>query len=156
MLYIGDLVNTHGIKGEVRIISFFKYKDIVFKPNNILYVKDKKLKIKTYRKHKQFDMFTFEGFTNINEVLKFKGSKVYIQKNEYNFPGPLNEELYGKKVYNQGKLLGTLDKIIDNGVQEILVVKGEKEYLIPFVDEFVKNIGESIQLSLIKGFIDED
>ncbi len=156
MLYIGDLVNTHGIKGEVRIISFFKYKDIVFKPNNILYVKDKKLKIKTYRKHKQFDMVTFEGFTNINEVLKFKGSKVYIQKNEYNFPGPLNEELYGKKVYNQGKLLGTLDKIIDNGVQEILVVKGEKEYLIPFVDEFVKNIGESIQLSLIKGFIDED
>ena len=156
MLYIGDLVNTHGIKGEVRIIYFFKYKDIVFKPNNILYVKDKKLKIKTYRKHKQFDMVTFEGFTNINEVLKFKGSKVYIQKNEYNFPGPLNEELYGKKVYNQGKLLGTLDKIIDNGVQEILVVKGEKEYLIPFVDEFVKNIGESIQLSLIKGFIDED
>lgn len=156
MLYIGDLVNTHGIKGEVRIISFFKYKDIVFKPNNILYVKNKKLKIKTYRKHKQFDMVTFEGFTNINEVLKFKGSKVYIQKNEYNFPGPLNEELYGKKVYNQGKLLGTLDKIIDNGVQEILVVKGEKEYLIPFVDEFVKNIGESIQLSLIKGFIDED
>ena len=156
MLYIGDLVNTHGIKGEVRIISFFKYKDIVFKPNNILYVKDKKLKIKTYRKHKQFDMVTFEGFTNINEVLKFKGSKVYIQKNEYNFPGPLNEELYGKKVYNQGKLLGTLDKIIDNGVQEILVVKGEKEYLIPFVDEFVKNIGKSIQLSLIKGFIDED
>ena len=156
MLYIGDLVNTHGIKGEVRIISFFKYKDIVFKPNNILYVKDKKLKIKTYRKHKQFDMVTFEGFTNINEVLKFKGSKVYIQKNEYNFPGPLNEELYGKKVYNQGKLLGTLDKIIDNGIQEILVVKGEKEYLIPFVDEFVKNTGESIQLSLIKGFIDED
>lgn len=156
MLYIGDLVNTHGIKGEVRIISNFKYKDIIFKPNNNLYINNEKLKIKTYRKHKNYDMVTFENYNDINEVLKFKGSKVYINKDEYTFPGPLNEDLYGKKVYDKDKYIGTLENIINNGGGELLVVKGKKEYLIPYVDEFVTNIDDSVHLKLIKGFIDED
>ena len=156
MLYIGDLVNTHGIKGEVRIISFFKYKETVFKPNNYLYIKSEKFKIKTYRKHKNYDMVTFENYNDINDVLKFKGEKVYIDKEDYTFKGPLNEDLYGKKVYDKGKYIGTLTNIINNNGKEILVIKGKKEYLVPYVDEFVKNIGDDIKLDLIKGFIDED
>ena len=156
MLYIGDLVNTHGINGEIRIISNFKYKDIIFKPNNYLYINDQPLKIKTYRKHKHYDMCTFEGYNNINDVLKFKGSKVYINKGEYNFPGPLNEDLYGKKVYNHNKYIGILENIVKGGSGELLVVKGKKEYLIPYVDEFIKEISDNIYLELIKGFIDED
>ena len=156
MLYIGELVNTHGIKGEVRIISFFKYKNLIFKPNNYLYINNEKLKIKTYRKHKNYDMVTFENYDNINDILKFKGNKVYINKDEFKFPGPLNEDLFGKKVYDKDKYIGTLINIINNNGQEILVIKGNKEYLIPYVDEFVKNIGSTIQLDLIKGFIDED
>ena len=156
MLYIGDLVNTHGIKGETRIISNFKYKNIVFKPNNNLYINNEKLKIKTYRKHKNYDMVTFEGYNDINDVLKFKGSKVYINKDEYKFPGFLNEDLYGKKVYNNDKYIGTLENIIKGGSGELLVVKGKKQYLIPYVDEFVKEINEDIKLNLIKGLIDED
>ena len=41
LICIGKLVNTHGIKGEVRIISDFKYKDTVFKIDNIIYIKVK-------------------------------------------------------------------------------------------------------------------
>ena len=156
MLYIGNLVNTHGIKGETRIISNFKYKNIVFKPNNNLYINNEKLKIKTYRKHKNYDMVTFEGYNDINDVLKFKGSKVYMNKDEYKFPGFLNEDLYGKKVYNNDKYIGTLENIIKGGSGELLVVKGKKQYLIPYVDEFVKEINEDIKLNLIKGLIDED
>ena len=134
MLYIGDLVNTHGIKGEVRIISSFKYKDIVFKINNYLYIDNLKLKITSYRKHKNFDMVTFEGYDNINDVLKFKG----------------------KKVYNNGKYIGVLEEIIKGGSGELLVVRGVKKYLIPYVDEFILNIGEDINLNLIEGLIDEN
>ena len=156
MLYIGNLVNTHGIKGEVRIISNFKYKDIVFKPHNYLYINGEKLKINTYRKHKNYDMVTFENYNNINEVLKFKGSKVYINKEEMKFPDPLNEDLYGKKVYANGKYIGILDEIVNNGGGELLVVKGKKEYLIPYVDEFIQEINSDIKLNIIKGLIDED
>ena len=101
-------------------------------------------------------MVTFEGYNDINDVLKFKGSKVYINKDEYKFPGFLNEDLYGKKVYNNDKYIGTLENIIKGGSGELLVVKGKKQYLIPYVDEFVKEINEDIKLNLIKGLIDED
>ena len=36
MIYLGKIVNTHGLKGEVRVLSDFKYKNDVFKVNNIL------------------------------------------------------------------------------------------------------------------------
>ena len=156
MMQIGRLVNTHGIKGEVRIISFFKYKSAVFIPGNVLYINDLPFKINTYRKHKNYDMVTFENINNINDVLDLKGKDVYIDENDFTFEGPLNEELYGKKVYDKGKYIGTLKEIIQNGGGEILVIKGKKEFLVPYVSEFVKNIDENIELDLIKGFIDED
>ena len=64
---IGKIVNTHGIKGELRILSKFRYKDKVFKKGMNLYVGKKKEKftINTYRFHKIFDMVTFNGFNNI-------------------------------------------------------------------------------------------
>lgn len=57
---IGKIVNTHGIKGEVRLLSKFPYKDKVFVKDMNIYI-DKKYKevINSYRKHKNFDMITF-------------------------------------------------------------------------------------------------
>lgn len=157
MLYIGNLVNTHGIKGEVKIISDFKYKEVIFKKGSNIYINDNKYKIKSYRHHKNYDMVTFEGINDINEVLSLKGSKVYVDKEEFNFPGILNEDLYGKKVYDKNQYIGTLKKIEKNVNQELLVIENKnKTYLIPYVDEFVKDINEDIHLDLIKGFIDEN
>lgn len=157
MLYIGDLVGTHGIKGEVKVISNFKYKNEVFKKNSILYIQDTAYKINTHRVHKKYDLLTFEGIENINDILHLKNNKIFINREEYTFSGILNEDLYGKKVYNYGKYIGQLDRIMQNPSQEILVVKNnDKEYLIPYVDEFVDKIDDNIDLKLIKGLVDED
>ena len=157
MLYIGKLVNTHGIKGEVKIISDFKYKNIIFKKGSTIYIDDNKYIINSYRKHQKFDMITLMGINNINEAIFLKGKSVYIKKEDYEFPGPLNEDLYGKKVYDKDKYIGVLKDIQKNVNQELLIVENnDKTYLIPYVDEFVKEINEDIHLELIKGFIDED
>lgn len=157
MLEIGVLVNTHGIKGEVRILSDFKYKDLVFISGNAIYIDDKKYIIKSHRKHKTFDLICFNEFENINDVINLKGKNVLIDRNDYEFPGLLNEDLFGKKVYDKEKFIGTLKDIIKNKNQEIMVIENNgKEYLIPYVDEFVQKIDEDIHLDLIRGFIDED
>ena len=157
MLYIGTLVNTHGIKGEVKIISNFKYKEEVFKKDNTIYINDKKYTINTYRKHQKYDLITLKGYDNINDVLDLKENKIYINKEEYTFSGILNEDLYGKKVYDKDKYIGTLKEIVDNKKQELLVIENNgKTFLVPYVDEFVKEINEDIKLDLIKGLIDEN
>ena len=81
-VYIGKVVGTHGIKGELRIISDFKFKEEVFKKGSFLYVgsyKDKEV-INSYRVHKNYDMVTFEGISDINDALKYKGKKVYYSE----------------------------------------------------------------------------
>lgn len=156
MIFIGDLVNTHGINGEVRVISNFKYKEKVFRAGNRLFINDKEYIISTCRKHKMFDLLTFEGFNNINDVLTLKGSKLYINKDDYVFDGPLNEELYGKKVYDKDRYIGILKEIVSNKQELLVIEKDGKTFLVPYVDEFVKEIKDDIKLDLIRGFIDED
>ena len=68
MIKIGKYVNTHGIKGEIRILSNFSRKDLVFMPNKKIYIKDKEFIIDKYRHHKEFDMVTLKGINNINDM----------------------------------------------------------------------------------------
>ena len=83
-VYVGKIVNTHALKGEVRLLSNFEYKDKVFLSGKTLYVGMHKSKeiIETYRRHKQFDMIKFKGIDYINDVLKYKGAYVYALKND--------------------------------------------------------------------------
>ena len=142
---IGKIVNTHGLKGEVRILSSFKYKDRVFKKDMYVYIgKDKVCeKINSYRYHKIFDMITMDGYDNINDVLKYKGEYIFANKedvvlleNEY-----LDEDIIGLSVYVDDRLLGVVKKIEKHSVNEILVIKNdEKNYLVPYNFDIILNI----------------
>lgn len=82
MVYVGEIVNTHGIKGELRIVSDFKYKDSVFVKGKKLYLGKRKQEvvIKTYRTHKNYDMVSFEDVNDINEAIIFKNDDVYVKR----------------------------------------------------------------------------
>ena len=94
-IYVGKIVNTHGIKGEIRILSDFKYKNEIFKENFKLYIGTQKQEmiIKNYRKHKMYDMVLFYDINDINEVLKYKGQSVYINKDDIKVDGYFFEDL---------------------------------------------------------------
>ena len=161
-IYIGDIVNTHGIKGELKIISHFKYKNNVFIKGTPIYIGKNKEKqvIDSYRKHKIFDMITLLGFNDINEVLKYKGEPVYIDKNEIKIDGILNEELIDMDVYNEDSFIGKVTDILNNGVYDILVIEKENnKNLVPNINEFIKNIdleNKKIQINMIEGLINEN
>lgn len=161
-IYIGDIVNTHGIKGELKIISHFKYKNNVFIKGTPIYIGKNKEKqvINSYRKHKIFDMITLLGFNDINEVLKYKGEPVYIDKNEIKIDGILNEDLIDMDVYNDESFIGKVTDILNNGVYDILVIENNKnKNLVPNIDEFIKNIdleNKKIQINMIEGLINEN
>ncbi len=162
LIYIGDIVNTHGLKGEIRIISDFKYKNRVFEKSNNIYVgfDKQKLEINSYRKHKIYDMITLVGINSIDEVIGYKGDKVYIDRNDYKFDGPLDEDIIGMHVYNNKEMIGTVITIMKNGIQDILVIENNgNKNMIPFVDEFVTNIdleNKRIDIKLIEGLINEN
>ena len=161
MVYVGEIVNIHGIKGELRIVSDFKYKDKVFINGNKLYLGKRKQKvvITSYRKHKNYDMVKFEGIDDINDATIFKGDDVFVKRESLDIDGYVDEDIIGLKVYDEDKLIGKVTSIIKNK-QEILLVKNRnKSYLIPFVDEFIKNIDldkKILSINVIEGLLDEN
>lgn len=142
---VGKIVNTHGVKGEVRIISNFKFKNKVFKKGMNIYIgKDKtKEKINSYRPHKQFDMITMDGYYNINDILKYKGLNVYVDEKDLklNDGEYLDEDLIGLKVMIHSEIKGIIKDIEDYKTYKLIVVnKDENCYLIPYVSDIIENI----------------
>ena len=159
LIYIGKLVNTHGLKGEVRIISDFKYKDSVFKKNNYIYINDDRYTINSYRKHKMFDMITLTEINDIDDALELKGYNVYINKDEYTFDGYLDEELIGLEVYDNNIYKGKIIDIYKTSTNDLLVIEGNKRHMIPNIDTFVNKIdleNNKIYINYIKGLDNED
>ena len=159
MEYLGKLVNTHGLRGEVKIISDFKYKEVVFKEGNIIYIEDNPYTIKTYRTHKNFDMVKLDGITKIEQAEVFKGSNVYINKSDYTFPGVLDSDLIGLSVYDKTKYKGKIVGMEKSSLYSLLIVDGLKRHLVPNIDKFIKEIdldNKKIYINYIKGLDNEN
>ena len=156
-IYIGKIVNTHGIKGELRIKSDFPYKDKVFIIDNKLIIDNKEYIIKSYRVHKDYDMVTFEGFKSINDVLFLKNKKVYINKSnlELNDNEVLDEELITYKVLTTNNETGTIEEIFKaSPTNKVLRVLLDKEVLVPINSPMIKEINKkdkTIIIELIEG-----
>ena len=157
-LFIGKLVNTHGIKGEVRLLSDFRYKKEVFKKNFTFYIGNDKKEfiVENYRPHKKFDMFIFKGYYDINAVEYLKGSNVYINKEDLILKENkiLAVDLIGFSVIIDGKKVGFITKTIDTLANEVLVL--DNDIMIPYVNDFIININkekEEIIIKNVKGLI---
>ena len=141
---IGKIVNTHGIKGELRLLSDFDRKELVFKENFNIYIGENYQKeiIKSYRHHKSFDMITLIGYSNINEVLKYKDLKVYVNRDDLNLNNNdyVLEDLIGLSIIDNNTKLGEVIDYINNDNNILLVVEGEKKFYIPKVDEYIVNV----------------
>jgi len=141
LVYIGRIVNTHGIKGELRIKSDFEKKELVFKAGNKIIIEREEHTIRTYRYHKIFDMITIDEFDNINDVLGFVGKNVYVSRdslklkeNDY-----LLSDLIGLNVVFKDTVYGIVkDYSIDSN--PLLKVEYNKIYYIPINSNFIKNV----------------
>lgn len=75
---VGKIVNTHGIKGEVRVISKTDFAEERYKPGNTLYLfmdgsnEPVEVTVNTHRLHKQFHLLQFKERQSLNEVEKLK------------------------------------------------------------------------------------
>ena len=156
-VYIGKIVSTHGIKGEIRIISDFPYKDKVFKIGNKLIIDDKEYEIKTYRVHKHYDMVKLDEYNDINDVMFLMKKKVYFDKDSLllNDNEILDEELINYEVLTTTNKRGIIKEIfLASPKNKILRILFDKEVLIPINSPMIKEINKKekkIIVELIEG-----
>lgn len=162
---IGKIINTQGIKGEVRI---FPLTDDLrrFEKLKEAYIGEGKIPItiqKVWYKE-NLVILKFKEFDNINDVLKFKEEFIFIdEKDRILLPKDsyFIYEIVGCTVFDMnGNQIGKIKEVIQNYSNDVYVIKDDankKEYLIPAVKEFVKKVNiedRTIIIDPIEGMIE--
>ena len=156
-VYVGKVVSTHGIKGEIRILSDFPFKEKVFKVGNSIIIDDVSFEIKSYRVHKNFDMVTLNDYKDINEVLFLMKKNVYFDKSllELSSSEILDEDLISFKIITESGMIGTITEIFyASPTNKILRVMLDKEVLVPYNSPMIKKIDKDnkcVYIELIDG-----
>jgi 16S rRNA processing protein RimM len=163
---VGKIVNTQGIKGEVRVISSTDFAEERFKPGNTLYLFQENkaepipLVVKTHRPHKQFVLLSFEGYPSINDVEKFKGSMLKVKgsdRQELPAGDYYFDQIIGLHVWTEeGEEIGVIKEILQPGANDVWVVKRNKkpDLLLPYIDDCVKKVdleGKKVIVHLLEG-----
>lgn len=140
MIYIGKTVSTFGIKGELKVISDFKYCDKAYKVGNKVLINNIEHIISSIRYHKNYVLLKIDNLNNINDILKYVGFNIYIKrldlnlsKDEFLYKDLINSEVIDEDDTKLGKIIEVV-----NGINVLIKVKGTKEFYIPLIDNYVK------------------
>lgn len=163
LLEIGKIVNTHGIRGEVKIQPWCDEPEL-FDELEYLFIEGEKYNIVRNRFHKTCQIVQLENVNSIDDAERFKNKIVYINRDALELPEGRYyiadiEELTVKE--QNGRILGVVDEIIKTGSNDVYSLKdtfNKKPVLIPVIEGVVleTNIdGGYIVVKLPKGLIDD-
>jgi 16S rRNA processing protein RimM len=142
-IFVGKLVNTRGLKGEVKVISNFERKDDVFKVGNYVYINGRSYVITHVGFNKNFILLQFNGINNINEIEFLKGSDIYALKSDLikNENDYLYSDLVGFEVICKNNTYGSISDFQNNEVNPLLEVdnNGKTSY-IPINSDLIENV----------------
>lgn len=162
---IGQIVNTFGIKGIVKVNPFTDDISQFEKLKSILVDKKSKLlemQIEEVKYSKNQILLKLKGVDTIEEAEKYRNCYLKLPREKAKKLPPNTyfiADLIGLKVYtDEGNLLGTLEDIYNSGASDIYVVKDElgKQILLPAIKDVIKQIDleeEKVIVHLIKGLV---
>ncbi len=145
---IGKILNTFGIKGELKADAYTDFVEERFKKDSTVYIGEEHVPfvMRSYRMHKGFYLLSFKDVDDINLVEKYKGMLLYkaksdihkLKEGEYYFSDLKDLDVYvdDKKI---GKVLQVEEGIAANNLR-VLKDEDRKEYLVPFLPVFIRNV----------------
>ena len=147
MIVMGRISAPFGLKGWVRVRSYSEQKDSLFQyPEWWLSAANgwDGIKIDEKALHGSTLMVRFAGIHDRDQADALKGREIAIprdllpalQAGEYYW-----SDLVGLKVENtKGQLLGQVERLFESGANPVVIVAGERERLLPFVEAVVRDV----------------
>lgn len=152
----GQIVNTHGLRGEVRIVPWADSPDFLCRFST-LYLDGRALSVTSSRVHKGSVVARFQGVDTVEQAMALKGKTVQLRRADAKLPEGafFLADIIGLDVVDEdGRTLGRLKEVLSPSRQRIYVVEGAREMMIPAVPEFIleTNIASGyIKVRLIEG-----
>lgn len=170
-LTVGKIVNTQGIKGEVRVISKTDFAKERYQKGQTLFLFQKNqakpipLVVDSHRQHKSFDIVRFKDHPSINDVEKYRDGVLKIAQSDLH---ALSDhefyyyEIIGATVWDEhNEKLGEISEILAPGANDVWVVKREnkKDVLLPYIESVVKHVdvqNKEVFVEVPEGLIDDE
>ena len=153
----GKIVNTHGINGEVRILPWADSPDFIAGFER-LYIDGKPIKVLSSRVHKGCVIAALDGVGDIDGAIRLKNKTIQIKRSDIQLEAGQHfiADLIGLHALDaqSGEELGTVADVLSRPANNVYVINGAREILVPAVPDFIEEINIDagyIKLRLIEG-----
>ena len=155
LLQTGKIVSTHGTRGEVKILPWADSPEFLLGFEQ-LYIDGEPYRVAHARVHGTCVLCQFSGIDDINAAMALRNKVVSIDRAEASLPdgAVFVADLIGLRVLCGGHEIGTIADVLQPPANDVYVVRGEKEYMIPAVREFVEEVNVPagfVRVRLIEG-----
>ncbi len=165
-LEIGQIVSTHGVKGEMRVSPWCdspefmkKFKTVYFDKNG-----EKSAKVISCRPHGNIVILKLDGIDTVEQAAKMRNRVLFINRKDakLNDGDWFIQDLIGCTVYdfqNSGIIYGEITDVAQTGANDIWYIeKNNKEYIIPAIKDVVIKVdveNSAVYIKALKGIFDD-
>ena len=155
----GQIVTTHGIRGEMKVLCWLDSTEDLCDFERCR-IDGREYKIASCRVQKTCNLLKVDGIDTMEAAQSMRGKVVQLYREDISDEVIFAAELVGMEVYRAGQRLGAIEDVLDYPGNQVYVVRGEHEYMIPAVKAFVHSTdlaGNRKEVSLLEGMrSDED
>lgn len=149
----GEIVNTHGVRGEIKMLPWLD------SPEDMCgfarcRIGGKDYAIVSCRVQNTCNLLKLEGVDTMEAAQTLRGKTVTLYREDMDEDVIFAGDLIGMEVFSQAKRIGELTQVLDYPGNQVYVVKGEREYMLPAVKEFILSTdldGNRMEVKLLEG-----
>mgnify|MGYP004559454637 FL=1 len=149
----GEIVNTHGVRGEIKMLPWLDSPEDM-RGFTRCRIGGKDYAIATCRVQNTCDLLKLEGVDTMEAAQALRGKTVTLYREDMDEDVIFAGDLIGMEVFSQAERIGELTQVLDYPGNQVYVVKGEREYMLPAVKEFILSTdleGNRMEVKLLEG-----
>ena len=132
----GEIVNTHGVRGEIKMLPWLDSPEDMCGFTRCR-IGGKDYAITACRVQNTCDLLKLEGVDTMEAAQALRGKTVTLYREDMDEDVIFAGDLIGMEVFSQAERIGELTQVLDYPGNQVYVVKGEREYMVPAVKEFI-------------------
>ena len=152
-LEAGEIVTTHGVRGEMKVLPWADGPDFLVDFKRVR-IGGTEYKVESCRVQKTCNLLKVQGVDTIEAAQALHGKTVEVYREDAPEDLIFVAELIGIQVYADGSCIGKVTDVLDYPGNKVYVVRGEHEYMIPAVKQFVLSTDlefNTMHVQLIEG-----
>ena len=155
----GEIVTTHGVRGEVKVLCWLDDPEMLCEFDRCR-ICGTEYTMESVRVQKTCDLVKLKGVDTMEEGQALRGKTVELYREDIDSDVIFAAELVGVQVFADGRPIGKITVVLDYPGNSVYVVKGDYEYMIPAVKQFILSTDlekNEMQVRLLEGMrSDED